>query len=177
MVFECEVRSFISKEEFGRLLKFFRKNARLVKIDTQETFYFDGEHDLRIQTNKFHSKIWMKKGKIHDDSREEIEVKTSKEDFDNLERLFTSLGYNINIKWFRNRFEFDWENISVCLDFTKGYGYIIELEMLCEKESQIEQINKLLNEKLLFLKISKSSKEEFNEKFEHYKKNWKDLAK
>ncbi|MDD2388098.1 MAG: hypothetical protein PHP52_15095 [Bacteroidales bacterium] len=40
----------------------------------------------------------MKKGKIHDDSREEIEIKFDKNDFEKLETLFLSLGYNIEIK-------------------------------------------------------------------------------
>jgi predicted adenylyl cyclase CyaB len=139
MNIETEVRSFISKEKFDELFIFFKDNASLVKDDYQETFYFDCDEDLRIQRNSFFSKIWMKKGKLHDDSREEIEIKFERDEFENLEKLFLALGYNIKIKWFRKRFEFEWEGITVCLDFTKGYGYIIELEKMCfedEKEKR-----------------------------------------
>lgn len=120
MNIEAELRSFISKEKYNELLDFFKEKASLIKEDYQETFYFDCDEDLRIQKNNFFSKIWMKKGKIHDDSREEIEIKFDKNDFEKLETLFLSLGYNIEIKWFRKRFQFKWEDTTVCLDFTRG---------------------------------------------------------
>ncbi len=171
---EVEIRSFISKEQYENLLKFFEQNAKLLKEDYQETFYFDCEQDLRIQRNSFFSKIWMKKGKIHDAHREELEIKFDRNEFENLERLFLALGLNVQIKWFRKRFEFQWDGITVCLDFTKGYGYIIELEKMSsdnEKEKEYEG----LREKLKSLAIEITPKEEFDKKFLYYKENWKTL--
>ncbi len=78
MNIEVEIRSFLSKEQYEQLLNFFKQNAQLVKEDDQETWYFEGEQDLRIQKNRLYSKIWLKKGKIHDDYREEIEIKLDK---------------------------------------------------------------------------------------------------
>ena len=173
---EVEIRSFISKEEYERLLKFFKEKARLIKEDYQESFYFDCDQDLRIQKNDFYSKIWMKKGSLHDKHREEIEVKFDKKDFGELEKLFISLGFNIDIKWFRKRFEFEWEDIVVCLDFTKGYGYIIELEKMSSVENQEKEF-KNLKQKLESLNVKITPKEEFQKKFEDYKKNWRILTK
>ena len=172
---EVEVRSFISKEQYEQLLDFFKQNAKFLKEDYQETFYFDCEQDLRIQKNDYFSKIWMKKGKIHDDHREEIEIKFHKDDFEKLEKLFLSLGFNVQIKWFRKRFEFQWEDITVCLDFTRGYGYIIELEKMCSEENKEKEFE-LLKQKLTSLDINITSKEEFNKKFLDYKENWKTLV-
>jgi len=169
-----EIRSFISKGQYERLLNFFKQNAKLLKEDYQETFYFDGAQDLRIQKNDFFSKIWMKEGKIHDNYREEIEIKFDRNEFEKLEKLFFSLGFNVQIKWFRKRFEFQWEEISACLDFTKGYGYIIELEKMASeinKEKEYEN----LKHKLQSLNIEITSKEEFDKKYIDYKKNWKSL--
>ena len=175
MSIEVEIRSFISKEKFDALLDFFKKNASLVKEDYQETFYFDCDQDLRIQRNNFFSKICLKKGNIHDDYREEIEIKFDRDEFEKLEKLFLSLGYNVEIKWFRKRFEFKWDDIKVCLDYTKGYGYIIELEKICsenKKESELEK----LKQKLKSLGVEITPKEEFNKKFLYYKKNWRSLV-
>ena len=175
MNIETEVRSLISKEKFEELLDFFKQNAEFKKEDYQETFYFDCKEDLRIQRNNFYSKIWMKKGKIHDPHREEIEVKFDKDEFENLEKLFLSLGYNIEIKWFRKRFQFLWDNITVCLDYTKGYGYIIELEKMCsedEKEKEFE----LIKEKLQSLDVEITPREGFDKKFKYYKENWNSLV-
>ena len=174
MAIEVEVRSFISKERYYELLKFFNQTATLVKEDFQETHYFDCEQDLRIQKNKFGSKIWMKKGKIHDDFREEVEIKTKPEDFDNLGKLFNNLGHGVEIKWLRDRKQFDWNGIKVCLDFTKGYGYIIELEKIGTDENK-EELHKELQEKLKELNIPLTTKEEFNAQYEYYKSNWKRL--
>lgn len=171
---EVEIRSFISKEKYEELLEFFNKEAKLIKEDFQETHYFDCDQDLRIQKNNAGAKIWMKKGKIHDDAREEIEIKTNGDGFEKSKKLFNYLGYNIEIKWLRKRNQFIWGNIKVCLDYTKGYGYIIELEILTSEEEK-EKTLEDLKEKLEGLNIPLTPKEEFELKFHNYKKNWKTL--
>lgn len=173
---EVEARSFISEKQYKKLLDFFKQNAKFLKEDYQETFYFDCKHDLRIQRNNFYSKIWMKKGKIHDNHREEIEIKFTVDEFEKLEQLFLSLGYKVQIKWFRKRFEFQWQDITVCLDYTRGYGYIIELEKMVSQTNQEKEF-KNLTEKLKSLHIEITSKPEFDKHFQYYKKNWKSLIK
>jgi predicted adenylyl cyclase CyaB len=172
---ETEVRSFITMEQYGRLLKFFRENATHVKEDYQETYYFDSNSDLRIQKNNRGAKLWLKGGKLHEDSREEIEVFFSKEDFPKLERFLNLLGFGTGIKWFRLRQQFDWNGIKVCLDDTKGYGLIIELERMCSGE-KAEETAALLKGKMKELGIEITPKEEFERKFEHYTKNWRALT-
>lgn len=175
MNIEVEARSFISKEQYKKLLSFFKENTKLVKEDYQDTFYFDCEEDLRIQRNNFYSKVWLKKGKIHDEHREEIEIKFDRNKFEDLEKLFLALGFNIEIKWFRKRVEFDWEGITVCLDITKGYGYIIELEKMCSGEDKEKEF-KNLKQKLKSLDVKITPREEFEKKFQYYKKNWRKLV-
>ncbi len=176
MNIEVEIRSFISKDRYLELLEYFNKNGKLVSEDSQETHYFDSEQDLRIQKSNNYSKVWLKKGKLHDDYREEIEVKINKEDFNKLQCLFLALNYSVNIKWFRTRHTFNWNNISVMLDYTKGYGYIIELEKLSD-ESDKQNDLKILKNLLKTLNIAETPKEEFNKKYEYYKDNWNDLIK
>src|SRR3989338_4493157 len=176
MAIEVEARSFITKEQYEKLLEFFKQNSKLLKEDYQETFYFNCEQDLLIQKNNFYSKVWLKKGKMHDNSREEIEIKFDKSQFETLEQLFLALGFEVQIKWFRKRFEFEWEKITVDLDYTKGYGYIIELEKM-SSEAEKEKDFETLKQKLLSLGINLSSKEEFDKKYQDYKTNWKELTK
>ncbi|MBT4166364.1 CYTH domain-containing protein [archaeon] len=172
---EVEIRSFITKLQYEQFLEFFNQNAELVKQDYQETYYFDSEQDLRIQKNEQGSKIWLKKGQIHDDCRDELEIKFSKEDFDKANQIFQALDYSVEIKWFRTRHEFNWEGIKVCVDYTKGYGYIIELEKLSSVEEQ-EGVLDELRQKMNELKIQETSKEEFNKQYENYKQNWRELV-
>jgi predicted adenylyl cyclase CyaB len=109
---------------------------------------------------------------MHDDHREEIEVQFPKEDFDKLEQIFLALGYNVKIKWQRRRFVFSWQDIEVMVDYTKGYGYIIELEKMAE-ESNKEETLEMLKAKLASLGIPLTLKEEFNRQFKFYQDNWR----
>jgi len=172
---EVETKTIISEKKYKELLEFFKKEAKFINEDEQVTYYFDSDEDLRIQKNNFFSKIWLKKWKnIHDTCREEIEIKFKKEDFEKLEKLFLELGYKPEIKWFRKRRSFDWNGISVEVDSTKGYCYILELEKMSSEENQEETLN-LLRKKLKELNLEETPVEEFNEKFEYYKRNWKSL--
>ena len=176
MAIEVEIRSFITKEKYGELIEFFKKNGKFLEEDEQETYYFDCDEDLRIQKNNFFSKIWMKKGKIHDEQREEIEIKFAREDFEKLEKLFISIGFKVKIKWFRKRHNFDWKEISISIDYTRGYGYIIELEKMADEIGKDKTLEEL-KEKMKELNIPLTPKEEFNARFEDYKENWKELTK
>ena len=62
------------------------------------------------------------------------------------------------------------------MDYTKGYGYIIELEKM-SSEAEKEKDFETLKQKLLSLGINLSSKEEFDKKYQDYKTNWKELTK
>ncbi len=171
---EVEIRSFITKEKYEELLNFFNQNATFVKEDFQETHYFDCKQDLRIQKNNQGSKIWLKKGQIHDEAREEIEIYTKENNLDNLNKLFNALGHKVEIKWLRDRNQFDWDGIKVCLDYTKGYGYIIELEKLISNETK-EKVLEELKQKLLELDVPLTPREEFERQFNYYKQNWRKL--
>lgn len=169
---EVEIRSFITKQQYGKLIDFFKKNAKHLGEDYQETYYFDSEHDVRIQKNRNGGKIWLKKGKLHDDQREEIEVHFPKDQFNNAEKLFLALGYTVEIKWFRTRNTFTWNDITVTIDFTRGYGYIIELEKMATKTTQDTVLSEL-RKKFEELGIEETPRYQFDKKFAEYKENWK----
>ncbi len=172
--FEVEIRSFLTKKEYLCLLSFFKNNGQFIKKDLEETYYLESKHDLRIQKNKNFSKIWLKKGKLHDDIREEIEINFTKKDFEKIKQLFLILGFKTKIKWIRKRQIFLWKKIKICLDETQGYGYILELEKIADTENK-NKVLKTLNARLKELKIKKNSKKEFSQKFKNYEKNWKKL--
>jgi len=96
---EVETRSFLSDEEYARLLAFMESDAEHVKDDEQETVYFSGDKDVRLQKNSTSAKIILKEGKIHDIHREEKEVSFRKEDFGILESILLSAGLEVEIRW------------------------------------------------------------------------------
>lgn len=171
---EVEIQTFITKEKYEELLKFFNENSKFLKEDSQETFYFDENSNLRIQKNNNCAKFWHKSGNVHDEFMEEIEINTKRDDFENMERFLNKIGHNVKIKWIRKRNEFDWNGIKVCIDYTKGYGYILELEKMSNEENKeivLIELRKKFNE----LNIPLTSKQEFIERYNYYKENWRRL--
>jgi len=171
---EIEIQSFITKEQYEALMNFFKQNAKFVKDDFQETFYFDENSNLRIQRNSDGAKLWHKSGNVHDEFMEEIEIPVKRDDFENLERFLNKLGHKVKIKWLRNRNQFDWNGVKVCLDDTRGYGYIIELEKIGSEKNK-KRILEELKQKFNELNIPLTSKEEFMNKYNYYKEHWREL--
>src|SRR3989344_3564732 len=171
---EVELRSFISKEKYLELLNFFKNLNLPFTKDFHETYYFDTKEHLRIYRTNSEAVLLFKKGKIHDEIKEEISIKFKREEFEDLEKLFLHLGLKIQAKWFRKRIEFKWNDINVCLDDTKGYGYILELEKISDELNKNKDL-KILNKRLKELGIDLTPRDEFDKKYENYLKNWQTL--
>jgi len=172
---EVELRSFISKEQYDSLLAFFKLEVPDHYSDDQITYYFDAPMDVRIQKNSVCSKVWMKKGAMHSEAREEVEVKFEPEYFEKLEQVFVGMGYPVKVKWFRKRYSFSWNGCEVSIDSNKGYGYIIEMEKMTDEAGKDAALQKI---RMLFdaLGIQITPKEVFDEKYHHYLANWKVLT-
>lgn len=172
---EVEVRSFIDDEQFEKIKSILDIDFEFVGKLNEVTIYFSGDKDLRIRKNEDGAFLILKSGKIHDDSREEFEVGFDARDFDVMIQLLKNLGYEIEIQWFRERSEYKKVDIKVLLDNTKGYGKILELEEMV-KPGQEEDARARLLDLINNLGVSDiTTKEDFNNRFEYYKENWKNL--
>ncbi|KKS19005.1 MAG: hypothetical protein UU76_C0009G0009 [Parcubacteria group bacterium GW2011_GWC1_41_7] len=174
------------QEEYDRLLNFFKEHGKFLSEEDQETWYLQSnkreaisdkqkENDVRIQRGIASAKIWMKKGVVHDEAREEIEIPINPKDFNKIVIFFEELDCRPYIKWFRKRITFLWDGITVCLDNTRGYGMILELEKMADDE-QREEILTFLKEKMKELGVSLTPREEFEKKYHYYKENWERLT-
>lgn len=176
MSIEVELRSFVTDQQFDALVKRFDAEGQLVKQDAQETTYFKADVDFRIQRGDKAAKLTFKSGKVHDPMREEIEIAIDKAEFDNYMRLFTALGYDVGIIWYRTRREYHWQGIVVTLDDTRGYGKIIEFEKAATPETQEAALAELKT-KMAALGVELTPAEVFTAKFADYKANWRELTK
>lgn len=172
---EVEARSFVSEEKYEELVNHFKRNAKYLGEDEQITVYFSGEKDLRTRLTNKDARIIVKEGRIHDKGREELEVVLPRKDFDKINKILESLGFKIKVKWFRKRQVFKWDDIKLYLDFTKGYGHIIELEKLCD-EGEKQKTHDYLIKKLESLGLPLTPKKDFTKRFKYYVKNWRRLV-
>lgn len=172
---EIEVRSFIDRQEYQRLFEKLRKKSKFLGSANEETIYFKVKKgDLRLRRSEKGTFLIFKEGKIHDDSREEIEILLNKNSFRKIEELFKRLGFKEEIRWFRKRTIYKMGDLKVFLDDTKGYGLIVELEKIGTIENK-EKIHKLLEEKMKSLGIAVTPKRIFEKKFKYYKNNWRKI--
>lgn len=169
---EVEQRSFISEEKYNELISYFKNKGVNFEESKQITYYFKGDVDFRIMQADNYTKMWLKKGKMHDDAREEIEVFIDNKYRSNLMQMFDCLGYEVEIKWFRKRLTGIYQDVTLTADYTVGYGYIIELEKLIDNDTNIEVIKDYLLNIFKDLEIKISDKQEFKDKYEDYKINW-----
>ena len=173
MASEVEVRTFITNEDYDRLLRFFKENAEYRGRREEETLYFDCDHDIRLRRTGDEVKVMFKKGETHDEIREGFEVNISPEHFDTMLEIFQGFGWNISIKWKRRREVFSWKGFRVLVDDSEGYGKILEIgkKDAKDKEKTLEQIKELLKE----LKVPETLKDTFRQKYEWYSRNWQRL--
>lgn len=172
-MFEVEQRCFITEDKYNELIEKFNKD---LKSTSQITYYYSGDKDFRIMVTKDYVQMWLKEGKMHDDSREEYVVKIDTNYKKDLRKILQSLGYSIEIKWYRKRNETNYNGYFITIDYTVGYGYIIEVEKKIDDEKLVEQTKKELLGLLEEFGVSITPKDEFNKRFADYKLNYKDYT-
>jgi predicted adenylyl cyclase CyaB len=169
---EVEIRALITSEKYEELKRRLDAECEFLGEEHQVSYYFDAPVDLRAQESDTYSKIWMKGGAMHDGSRKELELRFAKKDIVVAKELFASLGFPVNIVWDRKRRTYRVDDITLCLDETKGYGCIIESELMAGEGDEEDARERLLS---LFKKydLEETPKAVFNVKFADYKLNWK----
>lgn len=171
---EAEIRSFLSKEDYLRLLQRFQNEAeRLQPRSTQETLYLHGKEDLRIQRTEIdgsppEAKLILKEGKLHDTARGEHEVFFDVHQFEQLIALFTAMHHPVELAWHRIRYTFRWQGTIITLDDTRDYGYVIELERKGSPEAA-EPALQAMRIQLTELGIEETPRATFDRAYASYK--------
>ncbi len=173
---EVELRTFLTKEKYHQLTSFFEEVGCNINKSRQITYYFSGDKDFRLMLTNENLMLWLKTGEIHDEAREEMTVKIDNNYKQNLLKMIHLLGYTEEIKWYRFRREFDYEAIHVTIDFTHGYGYILEAELMVDDDFKIEPAKLKLHELFEKLNLEVTDKSIFKEKYNYYKENWRSLT-
>jgi len=93
---------------------------------------------------------------------------------DELDELVLSAGYAYEAKWSRDRDEYEYKDIAVCIDHNAGYGYLAEFETVTDDESGLEQVRANLEEIMNELEVVELSQDRLARMFAHYNENWGD---
>lgn len=171
---EIEFKFLLDEKERKGLIKFLEENeAEKITEEEQDNFYYNapGKLDLRIRRTADKALLILKNGWMHDEDREETEVECAREDFETLDKILVTLGYEYDTKWYRKRIEYKYEDFHITLDFNAGYGWVTEIELMVG-EGEEKKAKELILQFAKKLGIDPTPKETFNKMYEYYKKNW-----
>jgi predicted adenylyl cyclase CyaB len=101
----------------------------------------------------------------------EEEVDISLEELDN---LLLEAGFKYQAKWSREREEYNYKGVNVCLDKNAGYGYLAEFEKVLEGEddSAIASARADIEALMAELEVSELPQDRLERMFAHYNQNW-----
>ncbi len=163
---EVEVRALLDDSKYEELRKRLDAEAEFLGEELQETHYLHSDSDVRVQKGS-RGKIWSKKGAMHSEAREEVEVFFDTEHFGSVLAILHKAGHPTKVVWRRMRRDYNWLGTKVCLDDTEGYGRILELESLVAKGEE-EKALKDLNQKIRELGVEVTPKSVFDAKYQEY---------
>lgn len=89
-----------------------------------------------------------------------------------LDALVLSAGFEYEAKWSREREEYAYKGITVCLDKNAGYGYLAEFEKVLSDTALVESARAELDERMAELEVSELPQDRLERMFAHYNAHW-----
>lgn len=89
-----------------------------------------------------------------------------------LDDLVLSAGFTYQAKWSRDRVEYNYKDITVCVDRNAGYGYLAEFEGVTHDESETATLRDKLEALMAELEVSELSQDRLARMFDFYNQNW-----
>lgn len=89
-----------------------------------------------------------------------------------LDTLVQNAGYNYQAKWSRDRQEYAYKGINVCLDKNAGYGYLAEFEKMVSDETLLASARTEIDAIMDELGVAELLQDRLARMFDFYNKNW-----
>ena len=173
---EVESKSLITQEKYFKLLYYFNDLFAFRGEENQLIYIYESDNDLRIEQANLFAKISFRDKKHKDKDRGNIEIKFNKDDFLLLHKLITKLGVDKKIEWHKKSMVFGFKNINIFLEHTKGFGYILRMQIITSEEFK-DDAKKLIKDKFSEFEVSISSKKDFDARNYKYEANWQKFLK
>ncbi len=91
-----------------------------------------------------------------------------------LDELLLQAGYEYQAKWSREREEYLYKGVNVCLDKNAGYGYLAEFEKIVQDAREAEAVRLELDALMQELGVEELNQDRLARMFDHYNTNWPD---
>lgn len=91
-----------------------------------------------------------------------------------LDQLVLSSGFSYQAKWSREREEYSYKGMNVCIDKNAGYGYLAEFEKIVGDESMLNAARNDIDVVMSELDVFELPQSRLERMFDFYNKNWPD---
>lgn len=93
---------------------------------------------------------------------------------ESLDELLLNAGFKYQAKWSREREEYAYKDINVCLDKNAGYGYLAEFEKVLNDENVVDSARAEIESLMRELGVEELRQDRLERMFQHYNQNWPD---
>jgi adenylate cyclase class IV len=91
-----------------------------------------------------------------------------------LDELIIGSGYQYQAKWSRDRVEYAYKGVVVCIDKNAGYGYLAEFEKVTDDEKSLPDVRANLETLMNELGVKELDQDRLARMFSYYNKYWPD---
>lgn len=95
-------------------------------------------------------------------------------DLATLDNLLLEAGYEYQAKWSREREEYNYRGVTVCIDKNAGYGHLAEFEKIVPQGESVAGVRSELEVLMAELGVTELPQERLARMFAHYNANWAD---
>ena len=89
-----------------------------------------------------------------------------------LDQVLLDAGASYQAKWSRDREEYAFRGVVVCIDRNAGYGYLAEFEKIVEDDTQADMVKKDLRDLMTSLGVEELSQDRLARMFAFYNEHW-----
>jgi len=93
---------------------------------------------------------------------------------DNLDAILLESGFEYQAKWSRERVEYSFDNINVCIDKNAGYGYLAEFEMVIANSDETQMAEENIRGIMARVGVEELDQARLARMFDYYNQNWRD---
>lgn len=148
------------------------------KIEAFKKVLSEGKN-ISVRTRQADDKVlFVVKASIDDTTssngtaRIEFETEMPALSLDALDELLLDAGCSYQAKWSRDRKEYQFKDIVVCIDRNAGYGYLAELEKIVHNGGEAETVKNDLRNLMQTLGIEELPQDRLERMFAYYNEHW-----
>jgi len=168
--------------ESGNLHTLYEKVAYLFDEDTKRKLenMANKAQSFSVRTRKKDDEVLLVVKASVDDttsengiSRMEFEEKVPLS-LDELDALVLDAGFKYQAKWSRDREEYLYKGLNVCIDKNAGFGHFAEFEKMLNEDEDLQIAKEELQNIMQELGVQELPQDRLQRMFEYYNQNWQD---